>query len=95
MTLTPREYLHQHFGPKDRKWIESLSDERCWEVVALASGMPATAAEYEKIYRESVPRQFAVLSSEDIRRIYMESIVSREEALHPLPDVPGEYPDWR
>lgn len=35
LTLTPREYLHQHFGAKDRRWIDSLTEERCWEIAAL------------------------------------------------------------
>ena len=39
MTLTPREYLHQHFGPKDRRWIESLTDDRVWEVCMIV-GIP-------------------------------------------------------
>ena len=55
MTLTTREYLHQHFGPKDRRWIESLSDERCWEIANKVG-----------------------LGYADM-----------------LPDVPGEYPNWR
>ncbi len=72
MTLTPREYLHQHFGSKDRRWIESLTEERCWELTdqltQIAGNLPYGCTLYIK-------RPF--------------------EDLHPLPEVPGEYENWR
>lgn len=39
MGLTPREYLHQLLGPKDRRWVDSLKDERCWELAEILSGV--------------------------------------------------------
>jgi len=71
MTLTPREYLYQHFGPADRRWIESLSDERCWELCDRLISEP-----------KNLPN-FPIW------------ITFPSEELHPLPDIPGEYPNWR
>ena len=78
MTLTPREYLHQRFGPKDRRWIDSMTEERCWEVSwsLTLSGIVGIKA----FKQEGGEHPIYHLEVED---------------LHPLPDVPGEYENWR
>lgn len=78
--MTPREHLHQHFGPADRRWIDSMTDERCAEIQAIRRYSPVCYPDADGV----------------IYRIYesFEKVLSRGWAEED--EIPsGEYHDWR
>jgi len=91
MTLTPREYLHQHFGPADRRWIESLSDDRAMDIIEEVSRIDAKR------------RGMSFVSYRELEALHPLPDVHKAPFLTwdgaPItpqdPDVPGEYENWR
>ena len=102
MTLTPREYLHQHFGEKDRKWIESLSDAECKHYAERYSD--ATEAPSRRWFAR--PQRFEELHPmPDVPVTKIPCLHCGEWDTHKLLccsagmrlpiEIPGEYPNWR
>jgi hypothetical protein len=104
MKLNPREYLHQHFGEKDRRWIESLSDDRCWELLEIVDPAKTWIAYRPGTVQGTTikikrPQRYEDLhplpGDKQLQIDHNGKISGFMEDLNPLPDIPGEYPNWR